>query len=198
VSVPLPDNENDEKALSFQVDTKKKKLYQIARDTDQRRLRQIVGGPKINVVNASTDEMYVSDISLCMLEHFCGKETINGLLLGSLQPQTRPDILPAYAPKGGIIRVIRYMRRWCLTLSIHPTGELRKPSNIKEGISSNLACRFFHPHADAERFENLVLNNFMGNPEFFIIDEGVELIWCDYEGRLRDTQFGDAVVWFVL
>ncbi|KZM25171.1 hypothetical protein ST47_g3670 [Ascochyta rabiei] len=94
--------------------------------------------------------------------------------------------------------VIRYMRRWCLNPSSRPTGELHTPPGIREGISTSLACRFFGLYADAERIENLVLEEFMGSPRFFVTDEDVELIWCHYEGRLICTPFGDAIVWYVL
>jgi hypothetical protein len=46
--------------------------------------------------------------------------------------------------------------------------------------------------------ERLVVQDFMGSPRFFITDDDVELIWCGYEETLRDTPFGEALVWFVL
>lgn len=43
-----------------------------------------------------------------------------------------------------------------------------------------------------------MVQDFAGSPRFFITDEDVELIWCGYEETLRETPFGDAVVWFAL
>lgn len=174
-----------------------KSMYHNAKATGVQSLSKLLDSPKVDIVNEATDELYVNGVSLYMLQFFCGIDTI-ALLLVNSKRSSQITVPASHASKDGIIRVIRYMRRWCISPSIRPTGELHTPPSIKECIATSRACRFFGLDVDAERVENLAVNEFMGSPEFFITDEDVELICCDYEGNLKDTSFGDAIVWFVL
>ncbi|KAJ4990619.1 hypothetical protein SVAN01_03850 [Stagonosporopsis vannaccii] len=140
-----------------------------------------------------TGEVYVKGVSLHMLVYFCGEGAITSRLYKKLI-----FVRSTCASKDGIVRAIRYMRRWCLNASIRPTGNLRTPPTTKEGMYTSLACCFFNLDADAQHMEILVVNDFMCSPRIFIADEDVELIWCGYEGILRETSFGDTVIWFVL
>ncbi|KAF2633203.1 hypothetical protein BU25DRAFT_453004 [Macroventuria anomochaeta] len=170
-----------------------KTMFHNARSTSVQFLQSLLDSPKLDIVNEITGEVYVKSASLHMLEYFCGGQAIN-----SLVQRNCLLVPPTHVSRDGIIRVIRYMRRWCQDPSVRPTGELRTPPSIKEGIATSLACRFLHLDANAQHMEDLVVQDFMGSPRFFITDEDVELIWCGYEETLRDTSFGDAVVWFVL
>ncbi|KAF1363774.1 hypothetical protein EJ07DRAFT_151875 [Lizonia empirigonia] len=174
-----------------------KSMYHNAKATGVHFLSKLLDSPKVDIVNEATDEPYVKGVSLYMLQFFCGIDTI-ALLLVNSKRSSQITVPASHASKDGIIRVIRYMRRWCISPSIRPTGELHTPPSIKECIATSRACRFFGLDVDAERVENLAVNDFMGSPEFFITDEDVELICCDYEGNLKDTPFGDAIVWFIL
>ncbi|KAF9701902.1 hypothetical protein EKO04_000047 [Ascochyta lentis] len=174
-----------------------KSIYHNAKNTSSNFLLKLLSSPKVNLVNEVTAEVYIEGVSLHMLEYFCGIDTITSLLFASNRSY-HISVPPLHASKDGVVRVIRYMRRWCEKSSKRPTGEFHTPPGIKEGISTSLACRFFGLNADAERIEKLVLEDFMGNPRFFITDEDVELIWCHYAGKLRDSPFGDAIVWYVL
>ena len=158
---------------------------------------KLLQSPKTDIVDGDPGETFVGNISIHMLECFCSMDAIIYLLFTSLR-SNQISVPPPYAFKDGIIRVIRYMRRWCQDPNHCPTGELRKPPSIKEGISTSLVCRSFNLHADADRMEKLVVEDSMCSPSFFITDEGVELIWCHYNGRLRGPPFEDSLVWFVL
>ncbi|KAF3053681.1 hypothetical protein E8E11_011093 [Didymella keratinophila] len=156
-------------------------------------LQSLLDSPKIDILKEETNEVYIPGVSLHMLRYFCGSATINTLLFSNTIP-----IPPTHASRDGIIRVIHYIRRCCHAPSRRPTGELRTPPSIKEGIATSLACRFFYLYADADHLERLVVQDFMGSPRFFVTDKDVELIWCGYEETLRNTPFGDALVWFML
>jgi hypothetical protein len=99
--------------------------------------------------------------------------------------------------KSGILRVLRYLRRSYNSFSTRPTGDLRVPPSLKAGIDTIRACRIFGLGADAERIERMVEHSWMGNDTWIMTDEHVEMIWDGYGGTLRDTVFGDAIVWFL-
>lgn len=170
-----------------------KSMFSNAKASSMQFLQDLLDSSKVDIVNEDTGEIYIRGVSLNMLKYFCGGSTINALLFSKTI-----RIPPTHASSDGIIRVVRYMRRCCQGLSRRPTGELRTPPSIKEGIATSLACRFFYLDADGDHLEKLVAQDFMGSPRFFITDEDVVLIWCGYKGTLRDTPFADALVWFVL
>lgn len=197
ISAPHPINSIPAAAPSATIIDPRKSMYQNAKTSSVQFLSALLSSPKIDIVDGATGEPYISGVSLRMLEHFCSTETITHLLFAS--PNSHQiSAPPSLASKDGILRVIRYMRRWCTNSSLRPTGELHTPPSIKEGIATALACRFFTLDVDAARIENLVVFEYMASPRFFVTDEDVELICCHYGGTLRDTVFGDAVVWFVL
>ena len=170
-----------------------KSMFSNAKAFSVRFIQSLLDSPKVDILNKKTGEVYIRGVSTDMLKYFCGSTAINALLFSNTI-----RIPPTHASRDGIIRVIRYMRRCCQGPSRRPTGELRTPPSIKEGIATSLICRFFYLDADADHLERLVVQDFMGSPRFFITDEDVELIWCGYEETLRHTPFGDALVWFVL
>jgi hypothetical protein len=170
-----------------------KSMFGNAKALSARFIQSLLDSPKVDILNEESGELYLRGVSLDMLKYFGGGATINAVLSNNTI-----RIPSTHASRDGIVRVIRYMRRCCQDLSRRPTGELRTPPSIKEGIATSLACRFFYLDADAEHMERLVVQDFMGSPRFFITDDDVELIWCGYEETLRDTPFGEALVWFVL
>src|SRR5690349_315440 len=108
-----------------------------------------------------------------MLFHFCDYSTVERRF--HLSTDESPDTLeisPSESEKSGIVRVIRYMRRWCTSCGAEPTGELRVPPSMRVG-----ACRLFGLYADANRIEDLIVGNFMGGENCSTTDEHVELIW---------------------
>lgn len=171
----------------------KKSLYSNAKNASIQQLQILLDSPKLDIVNQDTSEVYVKGVSLHMLVYFCGER-----VLASRSHSDAILVPPARASEDGIVRVIRYMRRWCLNASVRPTGELRTPPTIKEAIATALACRFLSLEADAQRMEELVVQDLMCNPRLYITDEDVELIWCGYGGALKETPFGDAIIWFIL
>lgn len=170
-----------------------KSIFSNAKASSVPFLQSLLDSPKVDILNKETGEVYIKGVSLDMLKYFCGRAIIDSLLYSNTI-----RVPPTHASRDGIVRVIRYIRRCCQGPSRRPTGELRTPPSIKEGIATSLACRFFYLDADAEHLEKLVVQDFIGSPRFFVTDEDIELIWCGYEERLRETPFGDAVVWFVL
>ncbi|KAJ8114224.1 hypothetical protein OPT61_g3841 [Boeremia exigua] len=170
-----------------------KSMYRNAKTTSIRFLQNLLDSPKLDIADQKTGEVYVKNVSQHMLEYFCGTETIASLLHKNVI-----FVPPTHASKDGFDRVIRYMRRWCQNAIVRPTGELRTPPSIKEGIATYLACQFFGLTIDAQHMEDLVVQDLMNGLRFFVTDEDVELIWCEYEGTLRGTPFGDAVIWFIL
>jgi hypothetical protein len=172
-------------------------LFDIVQRLTAKEIASSRFGMKIDVVNANTGEVYVRNVSMRMLWHFCGISALDRFAPGD---NDRVDILeiPAEeAEKGGIARVIRYMRRACTGQIVRPTGELRIPSFVA-GLETIRACRVFGLEADAARIEKLMLHTWMESEEWYMTDEHVELIWDGYHGLLRETALGDAIVWFVL
>jgi hypothetical protein len=170
-------------------------LFDIAQRSTAREFALCRSGLKVDIVNATTREVYVRKVSIRMLWHFCG-----GLVLDQLADEDRVDILkiPAEeAGKSGIARVVRYMRRACASPIVRPAGELRVPS-FAAGLETIRACRVFGLEADAERIERLMIKSWMRSEEWYMTDEHVELIWEGYHGLLRETVLGDAIVWSVL
>lgn len=174
-----------------------KSMFNHARSIGVQELSSLLESPKIDVVDGVIGETFISKVSLRVLECFGSMDTIASLLFNNHRSD-QISVPPSCASKGGIIRVIRYMRRWCQTPNHCPTGELRTPPSIEEGVLTSLACRLFNLYAGADRMEKLVVEEFMGNPRFFITDGDVELIWCHYGRRLRGTAFENALIWFVL
>jgi hypothetical protein len=179
------------------INTNSGGLFDIVQRSTAKEMASCRSGMKIDVVNANNGEVYVRNVTLRMLWHFCG---INAMERFAPGDNDRVDILkiPAEeAEKSGIARVIRYMRRACTGQIVHPTGELRIPSFVA-GIHTIRACRVFGLEADAARIEQLMLHTWMESEEWYMTDEHVELIWDGYHGLLRETALGDAIVWFVL
>jgi hypothetical protein len=154
-------------------------------------------GPKINIVNGTTSEVYVSDVPLQMLFLFCGSAVIEKLLPGYEAPQDKLKFPDVEAERGGITHVIRYMRRCCAQARTHTSsGEMHVPQGaLIDGIETVRACRVLGLHPDADRFERLLVDNVLSGR---ISDEHVDLIWNGYYTRLRETSLGEAVVWFIL
>jgi hypothetical protein len=174
------------------------RLFNIMQRTDNRKLIALNSGFTVDIVNADTKKPYVRKVPLRMLWHFCG---IFALDRFAPKQGERPDMLKIpveEAEKSGLARVVRYMRRASKVASVRPSGELRIPPSLTAGIETIRACRVFGLQADAERLEDLIIEEWMGKDDWYMTDEHVELIWDGYNGSLRDTVFGDAIVWFVL
>ncbi|KAI4693635.1 uncharacterized protein J4E84_002209 [Alternaria hordeiaustralica] len=166
--------------------------------TDNKTLIALKSGFTVDIVNADTKKPYVRNIPLRMLWHFCGASVLDRFIPDR---DGRPDLLKIpvkEAEKSGVARVMRYMRRACKAASVRPTGELRVPPSLAAGIETIRACRVFGLHADADRLEDVMIDEWIGNEAWYMTDEHVELIWDGYHGSLRDTVFGDVIVWFVL
>jgi hypothetical protein len=174
------------------------RLFDIMQRTENRELMALKSGFTVDIINVSTREVYVGNVPLRMLWHFCGVYALDRFIP---KRDERPDILKipaAEAEKSGLARVVRYMRRACKTPSVRPTGELRVPPSLDAGIETIRACRVFGLQADAKRIEDVIIDDWTDNESWYMTDEHVELIWDGYYGSLRDTVFGDAVVWFIL
>jgi hypothetical protein len=172
-------------------------LFDILQRSTSKEIALCRSGMRVEIVNATSGEVYVRDILMRMLWHFCGISALERLALGK---EERVDILKIpgdEAEKSGIARVIRYMRRACTGGIVRPTGELRIPS-FSAGIETVRACRIFGLEADARRIEELMTHNWMSSEEWYMTDEHVELIWNGHGGLLRETALGDAIAWFVL
>ncbi|KAI4649808.1 uncharacterized protein J4E79_009654 [Alternaria viburni] len=166
--------------------------------TDNRTLIALKSGFTVDVVNADTKKIYVRNVPLRMLWHFCGASVLDRFIPDR---DGRPDLLKIpveEAEKAGVARVMRYMRRACKAASVRPTGELRVPPSLAAGIETIRACRVFGLHADADRIKDVMIDEWIGNEAWYMTDEHVELIWDGYHGSLRDTVFGDVIVWFIL
>jgi hypothetical protein len=172
-------------------------LFDIVQRSTAKELALCRCGLKVDIVNATTREIYVRKVPMRMLWHLCG-----AAVLERLADEERVDVLKIpteEAEKSGIARVVRYMRRACAAPIVRPTGELRIPGfSISAGIETIRACRVFGLEADAQRIEELIVHSWMHNKEWYMTDEHVELTWEGYHGLLRETALGDAIVWFVL
>lgn len=174
------------------------RLFDTMQHTDNKTLVALKSGFTVDIVNADTKKIYVRNVPLRMLWHFCGTSVLDRFIPDR---DGRPDLLKIpmeEAEKSGVARVIRYMRRACKAASVRPTGELRVPPSLAAGIETMRACRVFGLHADADRLEDVMIDEWIGNEAWYMTDEHVELIWDGYHGSLRDTVFGDVIVWFVL
>jgi hypothetical protein len=172
-------------------------VYKTARSSTAQTLATCLLGPQIDIVNGTTSEIYVPDVPLQMLFLFCSSAVIERLLPGYGFPQDKLEIPDAEAERGGVIRVIRYMRRCCAPARTHTSsGEMRIPQGaLSVGIETVRAYRVLGLHPDADRLERLVVGTVLNGR---ISDEHIDLIWNGYFTRLRETSFGEAVVWFIL
>jgi hypothetical protein len=172
-------------------------VYKTARSSTAQTLATCLLGPQIDIVNGTTSEIYAPDVPLQMLFLFCSSAVIERLLPGYGFPQDKLEILDAEAERGGVTRVIQYMRRCCAPARTHTSsGEMRIPQGaLSDGIETVRACRVLGLHPDADRLERLVVGTVLNGR---ISDEHIDLIWNGYFTRLRETSFGEAVVWFIL
>lgn len=115
-----------------------------------------------------------------MLEYLCDIPHATHLHFESHHSHTI-SVYPEHASKDGVIRVIRYMRRWCIS-----SNRAAHITSIKEGIARYNVCRFFGLNANIEHMQRLVVDDFMSRPRFFVADQDVELIRRQYEGMLQD------------
>jgi len=174
------------------------RVFDTMQQTDNRTLVALKSGFTVDIVNADTKKPYVRNVPLRMLWHFCGASVLDRFLPDR---NGRPDLLKIpveEAEKFGVARVMRYMRRACKAASVRPTGELRIPPSLAAGIETMRACRVFGLHADADRLEDVMIDEWIGNEAWYMTDEHVELIWDGYHGSLRESVFGDVIVWFIL
>jgi len=174
------------------------RLFDTMQHTDNRTLIALKSGFTVDIVNADTKKIYVRNVPLRMLWHFCGVSVLDRFIPDRNGRPDRLKIPVKEAEKSGVARVMRYMRRACKAGSVRPTGELRVPPSLAAGIETIRACRVFGLHADADRIEDVIIDEWIGNEAWYMTDEHVELIWDGYHGSLRDTVFGDVIVWFVL
>ncbi|KAF2865638.1 hypothetical protein BDV95DRAFT_586222 [Massariosphaeria phaeospora] len=170
-------------------------LFMLGRKMTGAARSALLQGPKLAVVNALTGETYAKAVPERMLLQFCGTKVVDRLRSkpGAVQVIEIPDL---DAEQGGIERVIRYMRRCCGTAHGRPTGELRVPPSVMEGIETVRACRVLGLNTDADRIEDYVVNEVLGNRALKL--EDVELVWEGYHGKLRKTAYADVVLWYIL
>jgi hypothetical protein len=173
-------------------------LYKLASQTPTPTLATLLLPPYTSLVNASTHETYIPSVPIRMLEHFCGVNAIEKLVPRYSASRDVLEIPDMAAEHSGIARVIRFMRRCCLPSTHTSCGDLRVPPSLREAIETVRACWVLGLQADAERIEGLIVRKWMAQPTWCMTVEQIELIWDGYFGSLRDTGFGDAVVWFVL
>ncbi|KAI4610977.1 hypothetical protein J4E80_008008 [Alternaria sp. BMP 0032] len=162
------------------------RLFDTMQHTDNKTLIALKSGFTVDIVNADTKKPYVRNIPLRMLWHFCGASVLDRFIPDR---DGRPDQLKIpveEAEKAGVARVIRYMRRACKAASVRPTGELRVPPSLAAGIETIRACRVFGLHADADRLEDVIIDEWIGNEAWYMTDEHVELIWDGYHGKVQD------------
>ncbi|KAH4040830.1 hypothetical protein HBH43_035410 [Parastagonospora nodorum] len=170
-------------------------IYKTATSTSTKVLASLLVGPKINIVNGSSGEVYVSGVPERMLVYFCGQEAVSRLLPGYNTPQEVLEVPASEAEKKGIVRVMRFMRRCCSPRSHASSGDIQIPQGndyLRDGIDTVRACRVFDLRVDADRMERLVVQNLV------LSDDAIDQVWNGHFGCMRDTSFGDAVVWFIL
>jgi hypothetical protein len=196
---PLPPRIRDRRSpisLSAFPDLSNLTVYKIASTSTSQALTNCLLGSKIAIVNGTTSETYLSDVPLQMLLYFCGPAVIEKLLPGYDAPQDKLEIPNSEAECNSIARVIRFMRRCCLPPSHAPSGDMRIPQGaIEDGIETIRACRVFGLHHDADRIERIMVRDWLNG---YVSDDRIDLIWNGYFTGLRESCFGDAVVWFVL
>jgi hypothetical protein len=109
-------------------------LHKTACASTPQTLATCLLGPKINIVNGTTSEVYVFDVPLQMLFLFCGSAVIEKLMPGYDGPQDKLEIPDTEAERGGVTRVMRYMRRCCAQASTYnSSGEIRIPQGAGAG-----------------------------------------------------------------
>lgn len=170
-------------------------IYKIATSTSAKTLALLLIGPKMDIVNGSSGEVYVSGVPERMLMHFCGQEALTRLLPGYNLPQNVLEVPASEAEKEGIVRVVRFMRRCCSPKSHASSGDMRMPQGndcLRDGIDTVRACRVLGLPVDADRLERLVVQNLVFS------DDTIDQVWNGNFGRMRDTAFGDAAVWYIL
>jgi hypothetical protein len=170
-------------------------IYKIATSTSTKMLASLLVGPKVNIVNGSSGEIYVSNVPERMLVYFCGQEAVTQLLPRYNTPQEVLEVPASEAEKEGIVRAVRFMRRCCSPRSHASSGDMRIPQGndyLRDGIDTVRACRVLNLWVDADRMERLVVQNLV------LSDDTIDQVWNGYFGSMRDTAFGDAVVWFIL
>jgi len=170
-------------------------MYKIATSSSSKTLASLLVGPKMDIVNGSSGEIYVSRVPERMLVYFCGQEALTRLLPGYNTPQDVLEVPASEAEKEGIVRVVRFMRRCCSPRSHASSGDMRIPQgndHLKDGIDTVRACRVLDLQVDADRLERLVLQNLVFS------DDTIDQVWNGHFGRMRDTAFGDAAVWYIL
>jgi hypothetical protein len=172
-------------------------LFRIACNSNRKELAKCLSGPTINIANGSTGETYVTNVPERMLLHFCGEEVLEQLLPSYGAVQDVLEIPTSEAESLAIARVIRFMKRCCSPMSHKASGEMRIPPSIRDGLETIRACRVLGLLADAERNEKMS-RDWMGSEAWEMTDETIDLIWSAYFGAFRESEMGDAIVWFVL
>jgi hypothetical protein len=173
-------------------------LFKIACNSNRKELAKCLSGATINIANGSTGETYVTNVPERMLLHFCGEEVLEQLLPSYGAVQDVLEIPTSEAEGLAIARVIRFMKRCCSPTSHKASGEMRIPPSIRDGLETIRACRVLGLLADAERIEKLMSRDWMGSEAWEMTDETIDLIWSAYFGEFRESEMGDAIVWFVL
>ncbi|KAF1831691.1 hypothetical protein BDW02DRAFT_600556 [Decorospora gaudefroyi] len=159
------------------LDSNTDRLFHIVQRTHNKTLASLLSGPRLEIVNETTGHIQVRRVPTRMLQYFCGPAILDAFASDRASILKIPN---AAAEKVGIARVVRRQRV------------------LSSAIDTIRACRLFGLEGDAVRIEELVVYGWMGAETWYMTDEHVEMIWDGYEGVLRETVLGDAVVWFVL
>jgi hypothetical protein len=166
-------------------------MYQYALRTSPKTLVYLLSDPKLDIINSATREIYVSHVPIRMLEFFCGSEILHHLS----HNETSLDLPSPQAEKEGIAKVLRFMTRLCRPRSHSSCGDMRIPQGatfLKDGIETVRACRVLNLSPDAERLSRHIVSSLT------FTDDIVDTMWSKYDGILRGSVFGDAVVWYIL
>jgi hypothetical protein len=181
-------------------------LFKTASLSRLQTLASLLHSPSIPILNATTREVYAAAVPLGMVLYFCGKDMIAPLLSplpvsaadaqesSSLtEPSSEPTELripDSAADALGVARVVRFMRRCCMPTSHASSSDMRvPPSSLPVVLSTYRACRVFGLRADARRIARVTLRTSALGVEH------VDLVWSS---GVRDSEFGDAVVWLAL
>ncbi|KAF2243520.1 hypothetical protein BU26DRAFT_581741 [Trematosphaeria pertusa] len=178
------------------VDSTRKSLHELRDMAKPRELAQLLSGRRFSIMNGSTGEIYIKNVPYRMLNYFCGFDVINGLLLKDDDAPIALEVPDSNAEKGGVARVVRYMKKCCAPQGTRPTGELMVPPSLKEGIETVRACKVLGLPADAERIQTYLVREKIAKGQSSMEDVG--LLWKGYRGSLRESAFVDALVWYVL
>jgi hypothetical protein len=131
-----------------------------------------------------------------MIAYFCEPDLFSRLSSSSSSTvQSVLEIPTSQAEKVGIARVLRFMTRLCRPRSHSSSGVMRIPQGstyLKDGIETVRACWVLNLNVDAERLSRHIDSNLSFS------DDSIDTMWNAYSGELRESGFGDVVVWYIL